>query len=107
MDLRAYYTKMREVEAGLPEPCVVVSRQTTDGGKDGVHTEVSRTIAARMILNGTAREATEEETRAFREATDQAKRTADQLAAASRMQLVLAQPYELRSTRGTGKAAKE
>jgi hypothetical protein len=103
MDLRAYYQKIRETEAALPEPCVTVSLETADGGKAGVRTEVPRKIAARMIVDGHARPATEEEAEAFRAAQAEAKRAADQLAAASRMQVTVIPSGELRQLRTPGR----
>ena len=50
MDLRAYYQKVRKIEADITEPfVVVVSRATEEGGKPGVKTTVPRKIAARLI----------------------------------------------------------
>ena len=47
MDLRAYYRKLREVEASISEEHVVlVSLATPEGGKPGVRTEAPRAIAA-------------------------------------------------------------
>ncbi len=47
MDLRVYYQKIRKFEAEIPEPFVVlVSRETPDGGKAGVKTDVPRSLAA-------------------------------------------------------------
>ncbi len=99
MDLRAYYQKIREMERGLPEPCVVVSVVTSDGGKAGVRTEVSRQVAARMVVEGRARVANEEETREFVEQKLEAKRAADQFAAASRMQVTVVPSSEWRNAR--------
>ena len=43
MDLRAYYQKMRKVESEIQDPYVViVSRETPDGGRAGVKSEVPR-----------------------------------------------------------------
>ncbi len=99
MDLKAYYQKIRDMEGQLPEPCVVVSVETADGGKAGVRTEVSRQVAARMVVEGRARVASEEETREFVEQKLEAKRVADQLAAASRMQVTVVPSSEWRNAR--------
>jgi molybdenum-dependent DNA-binding transcriptional regulator ModE len=99
MDLRAYYQKIREMEKGLAEPCVVVSVETSDGGKAGVRTEVTRQVAARMVVEGRARVANDEETREFLEQKLEAKRAADQLAAASRMQVTVVPSSEWRNVR--------
>ena len=106
MDLRAYYQKIREMEGRLPEPCVVVSLETSDGGKAGVRTEVNRQVAARMVVEGRARVASEEETREFAERKLEAKRAADQLAAAARMQVTVVPSSEWRNLR-SGRNTKE
>jgi hypothetical protein len=55
MDLRIYYQKVRDTEAKIAEDFpVVVSRETPDGGKPGVRTQVPRRIAAKMIVEGIA-----------------------------------------------------
>ncbi len=89
MDIRIYYQKIRQIEAELPENPVVVSLETADGGKEGVRTEVSRAIAARLILERRARLAHEAEVRAFHEKQAEAKRIADEEATVRRVQVVL------------------
>lgn len=90
MDLRAYYQKVRETEAGLTSPhVVVVSLATPDGGKPGVVTEVPTPIAARMVVEGAARQATEGESRSYREQQAAAKQAADEAATASKIQVVV------------------
>ena len=82
MDLRGYYSKVRECEAALPSPqVVVVSLATPDGGKPGVLTEVPTPIAARMIVEGSARQATEAETVGFHEQHAELRRQAAEHAA--------------------------
>lgn len=82
MDIRVYFQKIREIERSLPDPyVVVVSLETTEGGKPGRLTEVSRASAAQMIASGKAR---------FAEATERAafyKRAQDDLAAADEERL--------------------
>lgn len=71
MDLRAYYQKIRRIEAEIRDPSVViVSRETQDGGRRGVRTEVPRTVAARMIADESADLATPEEAEEFRAAAE-------------------------------------
>ena len=56
MDLRVYYQKVRDVEARIPGPYVLVeSLATPDGGKAGLLTEVPRRVAAKMIVDGAAK----------------------------------------------------
>lgn len=102
MDLQIYYKKIRETEESLSSPSVVVvSHETPDGGREGVRTEVSRRIAAKLIVEGSARLATAEEARNFQEQKSENKRRADQIAAASRMQFTVVSPAELRKLKGT------
>ena len=90
MDLRAYYSKLREIEAGLPTPQVaVVSLPTPDGGKAGVVTEVPTPIAARMIVELSARQATEAETAAFHEEQTAARQAAQDAAMVQKLQVVV------------------
>lgn len=107
MDLQVYYRKIRELEESLKDPSVVVvSLETPGGGRAGVRTEVARRIAARMIVEGGARLASAEESREFLEDNAEAKRRADQVAAAARMQFAVVTPHEFRRLKG-GQAAKE
>jgi lysophospholipase L1-like esterase len=96
MDLKVYYQKLRQVEGSIAEPDVVVaSLGTPDGGRAGVLTEVPRALAAKLIVEGGARLATEEETLRFREQVAEAKRLAEEAAAASRIQVtVVSEPRE-------------
>ncbi len=66
MDLRAYYQKIRKLEADLPGPfVVVVSRETSDGGRAGVMTEAPRGLAAKLIVDERASLASPEQTAEF------------------------------------------
>jgi hypothetical protein len=90
MDLRAYYQKVRETEASMTSPhVVVVSLATPDGGKSGLVTEVPTPIAARMVVEGAARQATDAEIHSFRAQQTAAKQAADDAVTASRVQVVV------------------
>ena len=55
MDLRIYYQKVRDLEAKIAEEFpFVISKETPDGGKAGVRTQVPKRIAAKMIVEGLA-----------------------------------------------------
>ena len=108
MDLRIYYQKLRQIEAGLAEgDAVTVSLETPDGGKAGVKTEVPRLTAAQLIVESRARLASEEEAAAYRTETVEAKRLADQAAAASRMQITVLSATDLRTLKGPARAQKQ
>jgi hypothetical protein len=96
MELKAYYQKLRQVESGLAEPhVVVVSLDTPDGGRAGRLTEAPRSLAAKLIVEGSARLATEEEAARYREQMAEVRRKAEQSLAASRIQVtVVSEPPE-------------
>lgn len=72
MDLRAYYARIREIEAQILEPLVVIiSRATREGGRKGVRTEAPRAVAARLIAEGRAELAGSEEAARFQREMEQ------------------------------------
>ena len=97
MDLRAYYGKIRETEAMLKgESFVIVSLATSEGGKAGVKTEVPRALAAKLLAEGRARLASDEEGIAFYEAHREAREAFEVDQAARRMQVVVMPQQDLR-----------
>ena len=67
MDLKKFYQKLREIEQSITDAFpVVVTNETTDGGRSGQKAEVARSTAAKMIVEGQARLADAEETSAYR-----------------------------------------
>lgn len=90
MDLRVYYQNIRSKEAEIAEEFpVVVSNQTEDGGKEGRYAEVTRAIAAKMVIDGVARLAVEDEARVYREKLAAAKKAADEAVAAAKVQFTV------------------
>ena len=100
MNLKGYYQKLREMERSLVEPFVVIaSQETPDGGREGTLTEAPRLIAAKMILEGRARIATDEQVRAFQLGKAEAKRLADQEVALSKVQVTVVPAGDSRAMR--------
>ncbi len=100
MDLRSYYKKLRDVERTIVEEFpVVVSEETPEGGVPGVLTEVPRKLAARLVAEGRAEVADAKTAARYREEAEEKRHVADQLLAASRMQVMVV-PAE------TGKRSK-
>ncbi|HSB14227.1 MAG TPA: hypothetical protein VLE22_07190 [Bryobacteraceae bacterium] len=90
MDLKAFYQKLRKIETEIIEPFVIIaSKETPDGGRPGVLTEVGRRIAARMIAEGVASLAEEAEVSRFRAEISAARREAEQQAIASKLQVTV------------------
>ena len=90
MDLQLYYQKIRETETKIADEFpLVVSLETPDGGKGGTKTEVPRRLAAKLLVEGQVRLATKDELKAYRESLAEAKRLAEQAAAAAKLQLTV------------------
>jgi succinate dehydrogenase/fumarate reductase flavoprotein subunit len=67
MDIRQYYERIREVAATIQEEYTIVkSLATDDGGKAGVFTEVSRSVAAKLVVDRKAILATPAEASEYR-----------------------------------------
>jgi hypothetical protein len=103
MDLRSYYKKVREAESALKgNEVVLVSLATSEGGKEGVRTEAPRGVAARLIVEGRARVATDTESGEFREKLRAARERYEQEEAASRVQIVMMPAKDSRRAAKTG-----
>ena len=101
MDLRSYYKKVRDAEATLTgEHVVMVSLETSEGGKAGVRTEMPRAIAAKLIAEVRARVATDEEALAFHEANREAREAHEEAEAAKRVQVMVIPARALRKQKG-------
>jgi coenzyme F420-reducing hydrogenase alpha subunit len=96
MDLKQYFRKIRQVEAGLSETFpLVVSLETPDGGKPGLVSEISREQAAKMIVEGRALLASEEEKELYREQQARAKDAAEKAELAKRVQVAIISDRDL------------
>lgn len=100
VDLRAFYQKIREIEKTIQdEYAVVISEPTPDGGIAGVTVEVTRASAARMVAEGRAHLASEEEAAAYRAKLAESARRAAQESEASRVQVTLISDADLKQLR--------
>jgi hypothetical protein len=108
MDLQVYYQKIREMEKTITEEFpLVVSVETSDGGKSGTKTEVARRLAAKLLVDGIVRLASKDELKAYRDVLAEAKRIADRVAAAARLQLTVLSTTELDRLRSESRSTKE
>jgi hypothetical protein len=106
MDMRIYYRKIRETLAVISDVYVVmVSHETPDGGVAGVRTEVTREIAARMIVEERARLATPEEAEEYRRQQWEALHELEERAARERVHVTLVseRPQPTRRNKQEGK----
>ena len=107
MDLRMFYQKLRKLEQEITDPhVVVISQETSDGGKAGQKAEVSRVIAARLIIEGRARLADAEETAGYRKTIEQALQDAEQRAMSERVHVNVISDADLRAIKGAVRTEK-
>jgi hypothetical protein len=97
MDLRTYYQKMRDMEATIAAPYVVIiSKATDDGGKSGVPVEVTRHVAAKMLVEGSAELATADQATAFHEKQAAAQKAALEATAATKVSVTVVSSDDLK-----------
>lgn len=90
MDVKQYYRKIHELEETLTDKYpVVLSLDTTDGGKSGVLSEVPRAIAAKMIIEGRAVLASPAEKEKYFEQQAIARKQAEKAELARRVQVAI------------------
>lgn len=103
MDLRIYYQKIRNERGRIPDEFpIVVSNETPDGGKGGALTEVTRELAAKLLVDGAARLANNVEATEFRQRQVDMRKAAEDERAASKVQLTLVPRELLESLRKKG-----
>ena len=105
MDVKQYYRKIKEVEATLVDTYpIVVSLETSDGGKAGVVSEVARSLAAKLIVEGRAALATAAEKAAHLEHQIRAKEAAAKAELTRRLQVaIIADPNAVPAAQQTKK----
>jgi hypothetical protein len=67
MDVKTYYRKLREIEAILSDETVLISKETAEGGRAGRFTEAPRAVAARLIVEGVAEQASKADAERYHE----------------------------------------
>ncbi len=108
MDLQIYYQKIRDIENKITDEFpLMVSVETSDGGKGGTKTEVPRRLAAKLLIEGQARLASKDELKAYREMLAEARRLAERAAAAERLQLTVLSSTELDRLRSEARSSRE
>ena len=97
MDVKQYYRKIQEIESSLQDPWpIVVSVETADGGKPGKLTEVSRTIAAKMLVEQRAVLADAEQKRQYFEDLEAAQKAVEKAELAKRLQVAIVSEADLK-----------
>ena len=100
MDIREYFRKLRKAESEIPgDYAVIVSTETPDGGKAGRVVEVTKSVAAHMIVDGRGRIATASEIKAFRSEMAELMENEKALQNAGKVQVTILSPDQLRAIR--------
>src|SRR5580658_8398613 len=90
MDLRLFYQKLRKIEQEITDPHVlVVSHETSDGGRAGQKSEVSRAGAAEVAEH--------------RAAAEQARQEFDQRAMAQKIQVNVVSEADFRAIKSASR----
>ena len=90
MDVRQFYKKVREVQSGIGEPFVyVTSLETSDGGRAGSVSEVSRELAARLLVEGKAARSSQAEIEVYRRTQQDARKAAERAELAKTIQVAV------------------
>lgn len=90
MDLRVFFQKIKQVEREIaPEHVVMTSLETPDGGVAGKTTEVTRAVAARLIVEGKAQLASVEETELHFKSQAALRQEAEELALSQKITINL------------------
>lgn len=98
MDLRHYFRKLREVEGSIVEEYpLVVSRETSDGGRAGRVSEVTRVLAAQLIVEGKALLADADERALHLLSQEEAKSAMERAELARRVQVAIVTDGDLNS----------
>ncbi len=102
MDLKQYFKKIKDIEATLESPYpLIVSLETTDGGKAGTIVEVSRLEAAKAIAENRAVLASEEQKTAYVERELARKRAIEKAEMARRLQIAIVSNPEFRESQSS------
>jgi hypothetical protein len=107
MDLKEYFRKIREQAELIPtEEVVVVSKATSDGGKEGTFSEVSRRIAAQLLIDGRARLATAEESQNFAAEMEERRRRVQEQTLSQRFQVAVISESEMQAFKSSKRVSK-
>ncbi len=107
MDLKVFYQKIAHVRETISAPyAITVSVETPDGGRAGILTEVSREVAARLIVEARARLASDSEAADFHAQRAEALRLAEEREAQQRVQFTLLSEQDMQVLRQQSKRSK-
>lgn len=109
MNLRAYFQKIREVEKQILEDVVYVASLAgdDDGGLAGIVSQVTRAIAAKLIVDQKSRLATNEEVEAVLARHEAIRRQMQEDQVAQRVQVAIVSDKQLEAMRTGSSSPKK
>jgi hypothetical protein len=108
MDLKQYFKKINDAEASIAEQYpLIVSLETSDGGRPGTIVEVSRREAAKAIVENRAVLASENQKKAYFEREAASKKLVEKAELSHRLQIAVISDSELRNAVARQEKAEE
>jgi hypothetical protein len=104
MDLKQYFKKINDTEETIEEHYpLIVSLETTDGGKAGAVVEVSRREAAKALVENRAVLANEQQKKAYFEREAARRKMAETADLSRRLQIAIISDSDVRNAIATEK----
>ncbi len=98
MDLKQYFKKIKDTEETIKDQYpLIVSLETTDGGKAGAVVEVSRREAAKAMVENRAVLANEDQKKAYYEREAARRKAAEKAELSRRLQIAIISDPDVRA----------
>jgi hypothetical protein len=108
MDLKQYFKKIKDTEETIEEQYpLIVSLETSDGGKPGTVVEVSRAEAAKAIAENRAVLASKEQKTAYSMQETARRKSAEKAELSRRLQIAIISDSDLRTVIGKQEEEEE
>ena len=107
MDLKKYYRRIREIEAALEDEFPVLKSLATEaGGLSGKFTETTKSVAARMVVDGVAEIASAAEADEFRRVAEASRRREEERRRGEQVQFHVLSETDLKAMLKAGPKAR-
>ncbi len=108
MDLKAFYQKIRQMEESIEDEFPFIkSLSTEDGGKEGRLVEVPRSLAALMIVEGTAELASAKECAAARTRAAEQRKEEESRRRAAQVQFTVISDTDLKAVQEAARSSRK
>ncbi len=108
MDLKAFYQRIGQTEQSIKDEFPFIrSLPTEDGGKAGRLVEVSRSLAARMIVEGTAELASAKECVAARTRVEDERKQEENRRRAAQVQFTVLSDTDLKAVQEAARTSQK